>query len=138
MKSMQLFLALVLLLACGQANAANLSHIKGVAGAGWLHLEDWMFSWPMDQGLPPVDYDYSLVDTQRGSPQGRLFPSDLLRAHAFTEATNYSTITPWYCEGDLVSQTVTAVGVQKTIELFRTHREQYWTDDDLALMSVTA
>jgi len=135
MKSMRLFLALVLLLACGQANAANLSHIKGVAGAGWLHLEDWMFSWPMDQGLPPVDYDYSLVDTQRGSPQGRLFPSDLLRAHAFTEATNYSTITPWYCEGDLVSQTVTAVGVQKTIELFRTHREQYWTDDDLALMS---
>ena len=67
---MRLFLALVLLLACGQANAANLSHIKGVAGAGWLHLEDWMFSWPMDQGLPPVDYDYSLVDTQRGRESG--------------------------------------------------------------------
>ena len=48
------------------ALAVNLSHVNGVAGAGWLHLEDWMFSWPSPDSLPSTSYSYDLVDTQRG------------------------------------------------------------------------
>ena len=91
-----------------------------------------MFSWPSPDTLPSTRYSYDLVDTQRGSPQGRIFPSDIYRAHQF--APSNSTIPPWYSEGQLTSATVEALGTERTIEAFRAHRDQYWTDDDLALM----
>jgi len=97
--------------------------------------QDWMFSYPIERGLPPTDYPYDLVDTQRGSPQGRLFPSDLVEDHSFDSEGAYSTIKPWYSEGDLVTETTSRIGVNKTIEAFVAHRDRYWTDADLKLMS---
>merc|ERR1712086_1218323 len=94
-----------------------------------------MFSYPIERGLPPTDYPYDLVDTQRGSPQGRLFPSDLVEDHSFDSEGAYSTIKPWYSEGDLVTETTSRIGVNKTIEAFVAHRDRYWTDADLKLMS---
>merc|ERR1711871_583023 len=109
----------------------NLSNVIGVAGAGWLHLEDWMFSWPMDSGLPPTDYEYSLVDTQRGSPQGRLFPSALMADHNFSAANNYSSVQPWYSEGDLVTESINRFGALATVGAFIAHRNRYWSEEDL-------
>merc|ERR1711871_1080512 len=115
-------------------SARNLSATVGVAGAGWLHLEDWMFSFPMGRGLPSADYQYDLVDTQRGSPQGRLFPSDVVQAHPFTPATN-ATVEPWYCEGDLTTATTARIGAAATIDAFVKHRTTYWSEQDLVTMA---
>ena len=70
---MILSLAWMIWVATVAAHDVNVSTIAGAAGAGWLHLEDWMFSWPLNQssGLPPMDYPYVTVDTVRGTPQVR-------------------------------------------------------------------
>ena len=93
-----------------------------------------MFSFPMGRGLPSADYQYDLVDTQRGSPQGRLFPSDVVQAHPFTPATN-ATVEPWYCEGDLTTATTARIGAAATIDAFVKHRTTYWSEQDLVTMA---
>lgn len=110
-----------------------MGNIRGTAGAGWLHLEEWMFT----------DSNFGEVASPDFIKQGRIFPSNYIPREL---------VDPWSSEGDLVRDTalnlgfaahgnnetgfeeMLKLGTNRIIEGMRSHRKHYITADDFKEM----